>query len=208
VPNQKTVKIGIWENGNFIGCVLWGDGANQNIGKPYGIKSIEVCELVRIALTNHRTPVTRIVRIAISFLRKHCPGIRLIVSFADPEMGHVGSVYQAGNWIYAGKTVAADEYIVNGIRMHGRALRSTRSTHRLGGIKTSNVKEWAETALNATVSTVHGSSKHRYLMPLDDEMRERIKPLAKPYPKRAKDQASGHPPELGGETPTRTLQNN
>lgn len=27
--------------------------------------------------------------------------------------------------------------------------------------------------------------KYRYLMPLDDEMRERIQPLAKPYPKRA-----------------------
>jgi hypothetical protein len=28
--------------------------------------------------------------------------------------------------------------------------------------------------------------KHRYLMPLDDDMRARILPLAKPYPKRAK----------------------
>src|SRR3990167_3828005 len=48
--------------------------------------------------------------------------------------------------------------------------------------------------------------KHCYLMPLDAEMRERILPLAKPYPKRPKDQAPGVHPGLGGETPTRPLQ--
>jgi hypothetical protein len=50
--------------------------------------------------------------------------------------------------------------------------------------------------------------KHRYLMPLDNEMRQRILPLAKPYPKRAgsdtKDTAGHHPAE-GGSTPTPAL---
>ncbi len=50
--------------------------------------------------------------------------------------------------------------------------------------------------------------KHRYLMPLDDAMRAQIAPLAKPYPKRAKDQDAEHPSALGGESPTRTLQIN
>ena len=45
---------------------------------------------------------------------------------------------------------------------------------------------------NATVIEVPG--KHRYLMPLDSETRERIMPLAKPYPKRAK-QAMDSSPE-------------
>lgn len=43
-------------------------------------------------------------------------------------------------------------------------------------------------------------------MPLDDAMRAQIAPLAKPYPKRAKDQAASYPDALGGETPTRALQ--
>ena len=53
------------------------------------------------------------------------------------------------------------------------------------------------------VQIVKGSSKHRYLMPLDDEMRKRILPLAKPYPKRAK-QAMASSPEAqrqGGTDP-------
>ena len=56
------------------------------------------------------------------------------------------------------------------------------------------------------VEKVPAGDKHKYLMPLDAEMRERILPLSKPYPKRAKDQASEDHSDLGGETPTRTLQ--
>lgn len=44
-----------------------------------------------------------------------------------------------------------------------------------------------------------------YLMPLDDAMREKIAPLAKPYPKRAKKHDAGHPPAVGGAVPTRAL---
>ena len=46
-------------------------------------------------------------------------------------------------------------------------------------------------------------------MPLDDEMRKQITPLAKPYPKktmRGKEQDAGYPSALGGATPTTTLQ--
>tara|TARA_R110002050_G_scaffold237477_3_gene373386 strand:- start:493 stop:735 length:243 start_codon:yes stop_codon:yes gene_type:complete len=35
--------------------------------------------------------------------------------------------------------------------------------------------------------------KHRYLMPLDKEMAEQIKPLAKPYPKREKQAMASFP---------------
>ena len=50
--------------------------------------------------------------------------------------------------------------------------------------------------------------KHKYLMPLDDEMRKQIEPLRKPYPKRVRsvdsDTATVQVAE-GGANPTRTL---
>ena len=55
---------------------------------------------------------------------------------------------------------------------------------------------------------VPGSSKHRYLMPLDDEMRQRIEPLRKPYPKRERSAENGTPGIQsggGGVNPTRSL---
>lgn len=210
-PNQKLVKIGVWENGKFIGCVIFGSSANNNLGVPYGLKQVEVCELVRIALDKHVTPVTKIVSLAIKMLTKSNPDLRLIVSYADPERGHIGAIYQAGNWFYTGLTLASDEYIVNGVRMHGRALRSTRSTHRLRNIEADNVLEWVKRVIDPKAKPIEGSSKYRYLYPLDRAMRKQIAPLAKPYPKRdtrglgERDNAPGSNRETGGASPTSPL---
>lgn len=82
------VKVGAWEDGKFIGVVIFSRGATVNIGKPYKMDQTEICELTRVALTNHVTPVTRIVAIAIKMLRKQSPGMKLIISYADVDQGH------------------------------------------------------------------------------------------------------------------------
>ena len=192
-PAGKLVKIGVWENERFIGVVIFSRGANNTLGAPYGLSQTECCELTRIALHSHVNPVSRIMKLALIFLRKNSPGIRLIISFADPEQGHHGGVYQATNWIYNGKTNAADEYVVNGKRMHGRSMRALYGTH-VG---------------KKFIQKVLGSSKHRYIMPLDDEMRKKVKSLARPYPKRASSKdivAVCDQQTEGGENPTDALQ--
>lgn len=191
LPAGKLVKVGVWENDKFIGVVLFSRGANNTLGTPYGLSQIECSELTRVALTKHESQVSRIIKLAFLFLKKNSPGLKMIISFADPEQGHHGGIYQATNWIYSGMTTPADEYIVNGKRIHGRSMRAIYGTH----IGKSFIKK------------VLGSSKHRYLMPLDDAMRIKIAPLAKPYPKRVKKQDSERPSELGGAVPTDTLQN-
>lgn len=209
VPNQKTAKLGVWENQRFIGCVLFGDGANNNLYKPFGLKYEQGAELVRVALTSHKSPVSKIVSVAIRLFQRAYPTMRLILSFADPEQGHIGGIYQAGNWIYLGETLPSDEYIVKGRRMHGRALRSTRSTHALKNIKANNVLDWTRKVIDPEAKAVEGSSKLRYAMPLDAEMRARILPLAKPYPKRVGSADSGTAGDQlagGGASPTSTLQ--
>lgn len=192
LPVGKLVKIGAWEAGKFIGVVIFGRGANKSLGAPYGCNQIESCELVRIALKNHISTVSKIMMIAIKFLKKEMPSMRLIVSFADPEQGHYDGVYQATNWIYDGKTSGADEYLYKGKKWHGRAFRKSMGSHL--------------NYISDGLQIVAGSSKHRYLMPLDNEMRQRIMPLSKPYPKRTKEQAPENPSGLGGATPTCTLQ--
>src|SRR5665213_1409600 len=64
-PKSKLVKIGVWEDAEFIGVVIFGAGATSSLVQKYGLKMEEGCELVRIALTRHKAPVTRIVRIAL-----------------------------------------------------------------------------------------------------------------------------------------------
>lgn len=167
LPVGKLVKVGAWEDGKYIGVVLFGRGANNNMLKPFGLEQDQGCELVRIALTKHNSPVSRITAQAIRFLKKQSDGLRLIVSYADPEQGHHGGIYQAGNWIYTGPSGKAIKVFYNGKWSHKKTVDDA-------GVDQSKLKK----------KIVQG--KHRYLMPLDDEMRKRILPLAKPYPKRAK----------------------
>lgn len=176
MPKSKLAKVGVWENGTFIGAVVFGVGATRQLVARYGLKPTEGCELVRVALNKHISPVTRIVAIAIKLLKRANPGLRLIVSFADPEQGHVGAIYQAGGWYFVGMSTASDEYIVNGKRWHGRALRHAKPAHL--------TTKQAAALFDPDYEVVKGSSKYRYLYPLDDSMRAHIEPLRQPYPKR------------------------
>ena len=195
LPVGKLVKVGVWEDGRFIGVVIYSWGANNNLSKPYGLEMIECCELVRVALTNHKTPVSRIMAIAQKFLVKKSPGLRLMVSFADPSAGHHGGIYQANGWVYCGASAPSYEFRLNGKRLQKRAYTGAN----YGSPKM---------ALPECAVKVATPGKHRYLMPLDAAMREQIAPLAKPYPKRTtrtKEQDAGHPPALDGVTPIRAL---
>jgi len=189
---QKRVAIGAWENEKFVGVVVFGHGANLKIGSPYGLTINECVELTRIALKpNHASPVSRIVRLALKFIKESQPGLRLIVSYADQAQGHHGGVYQAGNWIYVGSMKGVPSLLYKGKVWHAKALRTS-----FPNLKHSDL----------SVVKVQAGDKHKYLMPLDDNMRAQIAPLSKPYPKRAKQATAADPAGGGGATPTRTLQ--
>ena len=100
MPVGKLVKIGVWENNIFIGVVLFSRGANKNMLKPYGLRQIDGCELTRVALKEHISHVSRIISIALRLLKLKCKTMQLVVSYADTTQGHIGGIYQAGNWIY------------------------------------------------------------------------------------------------------------
>ena len=200
LPVGKLVKIGAWENGKFIGVVLFGRGANNNMLKPYNLQQDQGCELVRIALTKHVTPVSKIMSIALKMLSKAQPRLRLVVSYADQDQNHAGGIYKAANWIYTGSVYENGlMFIIHGKKTH------TKSVHSKGvRANIDHVRKFLDP--NAEVFRAKG--KHRYLMPLDPEMKNRILPLAKPYPKRAtsidSDAANIQLAE-GGATPTVAL---
>lgn len=178
IPVPPLFKIGVWENKKFVGCVIFSRGASSNLLTPYGLKQDEGCELTRVALTEHNAPVSKILRIAFLFLKKKCEKLKLIVSFADPQYGHHGGIYQAGNWIYAGDTAKGKEYWFKNKRLHSRQV-SEKGWNIQQGQKRKTVKPSQCKILNT-------SGKHRYLMPLTKEMKKKILPLSKPYPKRVK----------------------
>ena len=53
---QKRYAIGLWEDNDFKGVIIFGHGANPSIGKPYDLTINEFIELTRVALKKHHTP--------------------------------------------------------------------------------------------------------------------------------------------------------
>lgn len=186
LPCADKVMVGVWENGKFIGCVIFSRGATPNLGAPFNLTQFECSELTRVALSAHKAPVSKILSIAIKWFKRQCPGIRLIVSFADPSEGHYGGIYQACNWVFSGQSSPATFYNIRGKKTHPRSIGSKGRPNTLDGAR----------AIDPKATKIETPGKYRYLMPLDDEMRRQIAPLAKPYPKRP-NQHDSNPMESG-----------
>ncbi len=129
-------------------------------------------------------------------LKKRCPKLRAVVSFADPGEGHYGGIYQAGGWVYVGQSKQASFFhLSDGRVVHSRAVQN----------------HWGRRSLARrliTGKTEIRPGKYKYLYPLDVEIRERIQPMALPYPKRAGSiavDASAFQAEEGGSSPTPAL---
>jgi hypothetical protein len=176
-PKFKQVWIGVWEDGRFIGIVAFGRSSTPYLGTAFDLETTECAELTRIALTRHQTPVSKIIAISVKMLKKQSPGMRLLVTLADPLQDHYGGVYQASNWIYIGLSSSNTQYYFRG---------KWRNDSPLMRYLQENPSK------RASLPTRKIDGKYKYLMPLDDDMRKQIAHLAKPYPKRAKQAMSEH----------------
>lgn len=183
LPTPPLVRIGAWENGRFIGVVIFSRGANNNLSRGFGLPQTSVSELSRIALDNHSVPVSRIIRIAMQLLRSLSPSLRLLVSYADPSRNHHGGIYQASGWVYLGQSAPTIEYLAPDKKQwHGRMV-SASGRNRVYGQRRS---VWR----HDQCIPVSCPGKHKYAHALDNKMRQQITSLAKPYPKRAESIAS------------------
>ncbi len=178
MPTPPRLYIGVWEKGEFVRAVIYSRGTNLNMLKPYGLSICDGCELTRAALKRHDAPMSKIISLALGLLRDNSPNLRLVVSYADPNVGHHGGIYQAGNWIYTGQT-GKDYKAIDG---NGREWHS-RQVSRSGKQRFYGEQRFVPRLKDCTIVPLVG--KHRYLYPLDRAMRRQIEPLAKPYPKRA-----------------------
>lgn len=204
MPDPKMVKIGVWEDQQYIGVVLFSRGVSStNLSKSLGITSTEICELSRVALRTHQASVTKIISVALLLLKRCNPALRIVVSYADENQGHLGVIYQAGNWLFTGQTAASPFYRdAQGKKIHSRSCSASGVSKQFGAMK--------RVLRRQCLTKVQQKRKWRYMMPLDKAMRTQLQAMGvvKPYPKRvtsdtidtAADQA-----EKGGETPTVTL---
>jgi len=124
-------------------------------------------------------------------LKREMQGLRLIVSYADLNQGHLGKIYQASNWFFVGETGHEAGIMLNGKLTHRRTINSKYGTSTI---------EWLHKHVDSCARRVEGKPKFKYLLPLDDEIAERVRMLAKSYPrKRATSETSDTPGVHPGE---------
>lgn len=180
LPAVVGQRWGVWEDDRFVGVVLFGPSVAPYLGRQFGLDDrFGLVELTRIAFREHVAPVSQIVPYAVAGLRRSSPGLRVVVSFADPAQGHHGGIYQAMNWIYLGRSAPSTVYRhrLTGEILHSRRVRSS------GVVQSFNGRMERARARPDECDPILVPGKHRYALPLDRPLRRRLERKRQPYPR-------------------------
>jgi len=171
------------DTGEWCGVIVYSAGATPNIGSPYNLPGGGVLELTRVALNGKQEQTSKAVSLSLKQIKKDVPQCRLIVSYADVDQHHLGTIYQATNWIYEGLSKGDTYFIIKGKKTHRKTISSRIVT--IGGKRKNcpSTLEAVQRFFDKDATVFRSEGKRKYLMPLDKEMRKQITHLAKPYPK-------------------------
>ena len=93
------------DNNEWCGVVLYGTGANNNLASQYKLNQGNVIELVRMALNGKQESTSKALSLSLKLIKKDLPLCKLIISYADKDQNHNGTIYQATNWYYVGQSM-------------------------------------------------------------------------------------------------------
>jgi hypothetical protein len=106
-PGATSIRLGLWLDDRLAGVITYGTIPRPNSRAICGPEhEAAVLELTRLALYDWAPRNSESMFIAASFRHiEACrPDIRVLISYADGRHGHVGTIYQATNWIYTGSS--------------------------------------------------------------------------------------------------------
>lgn len=109
----------------FVGAALFGSLGMANVWKRFALVEADVIELRRLVCVDDTPKNTE------SFFISRCirwikqnTGIKCIVSYADENHGHVGTIYRASNFEYIGITKPSKLIACDGRLYHDKAIRT------------------------------------------------------------------------------------
>jgi len=164
-------SYGIYNKNFLIGCIVYGPPVGRqtvnSITKSIKLDKDKVMELTRLWIADGYGTNIESYSIGQSFKYLKKEGIEVLISYADPEAGHLGKIYQATNWLYQGnKTmlVKGYNYVINGVKMHPRNVVS-----RYG-----STKDDVLYSIDPNFSKKEMINKHRYIYILNSRIKNGI----------------------------------
>ena len=177
------LAFGVFLESSLLGVITFGVGPTNVHRLVKGAEPADRLTLTRLWLSD-KLPFnseSRVLGEALRELRRHT-SVKFLVTYADPDQGHLGYIYQATNWIYTGLSQASPRYdLGDGKARHGRTI-----SHVFG---TRSLKHLADQGLEMT--RVEQTAKHRYVFLLDSQWRERLQIPVQVYPKSRPQEETG-----------------
>lgn len=180
VPSASDAYNVYNEQNEWCGVIIFGCGATPNIANPFGMAHGEVMELVRVALNGKQPCTSECVGAALRQLHKDEPQVKLVVSFADMDQEHIGTIYQATNWIYLGEMNVGDRgyFLVNGKRMHPKTIHDHNWRQSV---------PWLREHVDPKAEEIKTKGKRKYIWVFDKKLRKEWQKKALPYQKKGVD---------------------
>jgi len=117
--------FGLYDGQKLVGAMFYGKMAMHNQYKKFAQNENEVIELRRLVCIDDTPKNTESYFISrtLKWLKKNTD-IKIVVSYADSQMGHSGVVYKASNFRYLGKQKGAKVIIWGEKKYHDKSIRT------------------------------------------------------------------------------------
>lgn len=230
VVSNSQLHFGVFLGGRLEGAMSFGPSLDKRKiqGLVSGTGWNGFIELNRMAFSEAlpRNSESRALGVAFRLIRKHYPQIEWVISFSDATQCGDGTIYRASGFVLTG--MVGSKNLVRlpcGSVIHKMTLESspTRPRPELGGRSYYDVTG-GRYDLKKYIEEVGGEVipgyQLRYIYFLNPDARQRLTVPEIPFSMigemgagmyrgekitRTKEQDAGHPPALGGVTPTRAL---
>lgn len=161
--------------GEWCGVVLFSNGANPQIASEFGLVQGQAVELVRMALNGKQSFTSQVLAMALKQFKKDAPAVKVIVSYADRNQDHIGTIYQATNWLYLGE--CGKEI---GIKLKGKVVHRRSVGKKYG----KSSIEFLRQNIDPNAEIINGLTKIKYVFLLEKQLAKTLKSKSKPYPKK------------------------
>ncbi|MFV0421392.1 hypothetical protein [Oleidesulfovibrio sp.] len=176
VVNNSYLHLGVYLEGALEGVLQLGYALQPARAGAIvqGTVQGQYMELNRMWLSDHapRNSESRALSYTIKYIRRACPSVAWIQSFADERCKGLGVVYQAANFLYCG-CHTTDFYELDGEFYHNMLV--TRK----------DVKRGLHLQANLHRAAKHSYRQFRYIYFLKRDWMKRLNKTIQPYPKPA-----------------------
>ncbi len=175
MPGGTKLAFGIFSGKRLMGAVTLGVGPFNVHRLVAGSTRDDCLVLSRLWLADDlpKNSESRVLAVILRSIGRDT-SVRLLVTYADPTAGHVGTIYQATGWLYTGMSEPSVLYdIGDGV------LRNSRTLGHAYGTRSS--RYFSEHGVE--LKGLRQEAKHRYVYFLDKAWSDKLNVPVRPYPK-------------------------